>query len=73
MRTVSPDFLLEDVHVFPELRDRVPRQVEPKGQLAHLVRDEPRDRLHLHDVRICRSDLQETLMMIAFLTVNTNI
>ena len=73
MRTVSPDFLLKDVHVFAELRDRIPRQVEPEGQLAHLVRDEPRDRLHLHDVRICRSDLQETLMMIAFLTVNTNI
>ena len=57
MRTVSPDFLLEDVHVFPELRDRVPRQVEPKGQLAHLVRDEPRDRLHLHYVCVSSSNL----------------
>lgn len=55
--TIGPDFLLKDVHVLAELRDRVPGQVEPESQLAHLVRDEARDRLHLHDVRVCGSDL----------------
>ena len=58
--TFRSDLVLEDVHVSPELRDGVSRQVQLKGQAADLVVDEPGNSLHLHDVGVGGANLQDS-------------
>ena len=51
--------MLEDVHVSPELRDGVSRQVQLESQAADLVVDEAGNSLHLHDVGVGGANLQD--------------
>lgn len=69
LHTIHSHFLLEYVHVLPELRDGVPGQVKLEGELADLVGDESGHRLDLVDVGVGGADLHQQAVGLAIVLV----
>lgn len=54
--------VLKSVHVRPELRNRVPRKVQRKHELAEFVINEPGHRSYFHRIRIHYPYFQQVIV-----------